>query len=696
MVALKERDLSKIEVSRWGVKPYTGKIQDKDVYGWDTETYDGKVTLISVVGKNYKESLMTTDIDKILEFLCHKRFNGSHNFFFNLRYDRDAIIKMLPQERINELKLNDNTFYKQYRIQLIGNKVFKISRWKISYYIDTGKRKKKIKKTEIEEYPQDEIETKIENNLTSFFSDIATFYHLGSLENTVKKGLKLLYKKGVKIGRGVYFQDQVAYVKRSRSDKHDRYSYIDIVKYCEQDSYYTYLLGKNVVDMVKELKIPVPNFYSPASISKGFLRMQLREGYEFKKSVITQMALDSYNGGRFEVFSRGFYDKVHMADLCSCYPYEISKLYEPKGKYVQNNEYEPESLYSFFKCDIRINNDFRMSPFKFTVKNLNELLVFPTGTFRDVTITKKEYEILEKMDCRVKINKAIHLFNREPRLWVEGIEEIYRKRQEYKKLNNRLEHILKLILNSLYGITIQLNRISKLPVQLDDENKLKDERNEFIEIVENNEVYYLLVESLWKAGAWFNPILATEITGGARCRLFEDLHKYEEHILQIATDSVAMSRPIPFKHSKELGGWEHYNLMEGFLIGNGIYHFQEKKTGKICEKRRGLISDHKIDLNALINYGGNIYQNFFEGAYLDSVSFRKTRPKGLKEGLPKMYQQYNANELINIFLPYERELSINLDRKRVWERDFGSLHDIRHNQIDSIPLEFENGKIQNN
>jgi len=626
---MKEREFGRIRFNRWGVSPINPLKRERlrDIYAFDTETFLGKAVLIGVAGEDYKDHVIPENMLDVLRFLTKTRFCGSHNFFFNLKYDRDAIIKHLPNRNINILKAYSQTVLRfgdlGFRIRLTGNKSMTISRGRFE--------KKGFKSVR-----------------SAFFSDISAFYHEGSLENTVKRVLNIEYRKSLDIGEGVSREN----ITR------------EIVDYCLDDCFYTYLLSKNLTDLALKF-VPVKRFHSTASISKSFMRKTLKNPYLFHPTQIQQFALRSYNGGRFEILQKGSFERLYTVDINSAYPDVIKDLVVPKGLIKINLEYEPDSIYSYFNADVEISGDFVLSPFKHLLKDKNGLLVFPTGKFRDVYLSKCEFEVLKDLDCRIHIKKAIHLFNDNPRPWVEGVSEMYSKRKELKQAGDRDEYILKIILNSLYGIVIQEDKT----VSVSSSWTLSEEMNPENRI-ENVGGKLKIVKTGWKAGQWFNPLIASEITSRTRCKLFEDFHEHEDNIVMIATDSVTMDKPVPVKDSGVLGGYKHYKPASGLVLANGIYQFDNGETGK-----RGLLSDSDIDLFELCR-----------GCAKDKITLTKTRPKSLREGLP--FKSANPNSLINIFLPYERDISVNMDSKRVWIDDFKEFREALTDTVYSTPLNF--------
>ena len=76
---------------KYPVKPLK-KTEPKEVKGLDIETYQGYAYLICDSEGGY---LWIKDIDSALEYLTQRRFRQKHNFFYNLRFDYQAILKLV-------------------------------------------------------------------------------------------------------------------------------------------------------------------------------------------------------------------------------------------------------------------------------------------------------------------------------------------------------------------------------------------------------------------------------------------------------------------------------------------------------------------------------------------------------------------------------------------------------------------------
>lgn len=113
-------------------KLYTDKMQHRDpavsvlrpIHALDTETYNGDIFLIADSEKRYLDNI---DAKTVIDFLFSKRFEGSWNFFFNIGYDAEVVLKLLGKELFSYAKTTRLSFrYEDYRLVYILNKCLKI------------------------------------------------------------------------------------------------------------------------------------------------------------------------------------------------------------------------------------------------------------------------------------------------------------------------------------------------------------------------------------------------------------------------------------------------------------------------------------------------------------------------------------------------------------------------------------------
>lgn len=613
---MKERDLTKINIPNYSVKAgaYRRPKEDKEVIGWDSETYRGKITILANSKGDY---LIPDSMEDILGFINNPTYKKAYNFFFNLEYDTNAFIKHLPDKNILNLIAYNKTVYLNHKIKIIPKKLLSI--------LPEGKKRFTLK-----------------------FFDISQFYHYGSLAKTYKEVFNELYEK------------RVSEEKRKAGFKKEEITPDDI-KYCIEDSIICKKLAENFINLTNQI-IYVPRYISPASISKAFLKSKLEQDYTFSPSELQQYALNSYQGGRFECLKRGYFDRIYTYDINSCYPYFMYNLPFPIGNQVGNKKYESESIYSYFKVNLKIRSDLKISPMKYFFPKKN-FMIYPTGTFKNVFLTKGEYDLMKKYDSKIEIIDAKHLFNDNPQYPYYWVKELYDIRKKLKKENNPLEHIIKLIINSGYGIHIQLNKITYLKEHWDIKEE-KDYNNELIDY--NNKVF--LKTYKWLAGQFFNPIIATEITSRARVKLIEDSERYSKNVIMFATDSITFDKKVNLSLSDNMGDYEieDKGLTYGVVVGNGVYQIVGNKEQK--KRFRGFTRDY------------NLIDILKKNKNKKVIKLTKNKPTKLKESRTNL-------DTLNIFRDYERQLNINSDKKRNWERSFLNGNDVLNNQIDSKALE---------
>jgi hypothetical protein len=234
---------------------------------------------------------------------------------------------------------------------------------------------------------------------------------------------------------------------------------------------------------------------------------------------------------------------------------------------------------------------------------------------------------------------------------------------ELKKLKNRKEHIIKISANSLYGITIQLTK----RIELKKEWSEDEESNPDNEIVIYNDRIFLKTFK-WVAGEFFNPIFATEITSQIRIKLLEDSFNNQKNIIMFATDSIISDKKLDnLKIDNQLGSYKLENdfALKGVVLGNGIYQFSDG-----YERKKGFRG---------FNTNLNIIELLEKNKNKTIIDIQKYKPFKLKESRTHL-------EDLNNFSYVLKQLNINSDNKRIWDRDFENCNDALNSQIDSKPI----------
>jgi hypothetical protein len=414
----------------------------KDNVGLDTETFNGYVKLIcdSYGRKLYLEDTTEKEkcLNEILKFLCYQGnskdivgYKGVYNWFYNVQFDFESIVKYLDKIELRELYYTQNVCYNdKYYITYIPRKYFAI---------------------------QDD------NNNRFYFYDMFNFLDV-SLNKASKKFLK---DEKINTIDANLLNTNLDYWNKNKDD---------IIKYCLKDADLTKRLADYFWDIIYE-KL---EFYPKSPMSKGTLSEEyfLHKCRETKPdgtiictipsldrldSKMVETAYNSYYGGRFEILKRGYMEKCYCYDIKSAYPAEIAQLPDfTLGNWKKVKELNPDAHTGFYKCRVMAFEE-NFSPFKKKVSNLN---VYPNGAFLQF-ITKKEIEFFEAHFTNSVI-KIEYGYEWQPKTlkypFKEEIERLYRWKDS--EPDEDIKYCVKIILNSLYGKFIQVtgykNRTGKL------------------------------------------------------------------------------------------------------------------------------------------------------------------------------------------------------------------------------------------
>ena len=250
----------------------------KIIKGFDTETdSEGKIMVIA------NEEGAKTPINSFEDVASFLRGNGNHSaiyFTFNLRYDMQAIIKLLPTDLWMDLYHTKEIEYKDYNIFYIAKK-----------FLSIKKGKKTVK-----------------------LYDVAQYYGFKSLDWCAQKYLG--EKKGSDIG-------WIKQVKNISIEKQHRFFTIhskEISDYCISDARQTLKLAKLIGKSFEEAGVSFSNPMSQAKLAEKHI---LKEEYpRFRDEKVEEMkpAHLAFFGGMFSTLRRGYFEKLWNIDLRSAYP----------------------------------------------------------------------------------------------------------------------------------------------------------------------------------------------------------------------------------------------------------------------------------------------------------------------------------------------------------------------------------------
>ncbi len=553
-------------------KRKTDHLKSLEVYGIDSEAYtSGECFMICT---SQGDVYQPFDIPACL---FSRRYRGKNFVAFNLKYDSGAFVQGFTKEQLKELQQTDKVKVGDYLYKTIANKCFSIRKGKNTVHI----------------------------------YDIASFFD-SSLNVAAKK---FLDKEKMEM-------DTNKFTKKVVNER-----WKEIAKYCVHDALLVEQLANKLISMFESFGVYPRKLYSVAYVSYQYFSntcpyIHVRRYWDNYREVL-DFAMQSYNGGKFEVTQKGS-DYYYEYDLVSAYPYEISNLVDVRdARIVESKEYRKDSVYGFIDCSIKIPFHI-FSPVALKRKDLN---FYPVGEFRKV-ITKTDYEYLIEQGCDITIHKAYWLHK--TYLTYPYRKEIYRLaalKRKFKLSGKAMKyHVVKKFLNSFYGKMVQL----------------------------------IYKDGYYKASASWMPIYGSMICSNCRVRMSR-LQQEHENIVAVHTDSVISTTPIENGLSDELGGLSFEIEGQGVILGSGIYQIGEKSRFRGFNTKKPLLDmipkkGTKLDMSKRRPY-----------------TWREVAHRGL------------ALNDINRFDDMPRELNLNFDSKRIWLDDYNSYSEVLKRKVESVP-----------
>jgi hypothetical protein len=374
--------------------------------GLDTETFEGYAKLICSDDGDYK---LIGSFDDITDFLTQLKFRRKFNWFFNVRFDFEALIKYLDYDELLCL-YNDKTLTrKDLIIDYIPKKFFMI--------------------------------TDMNKNRYKFF-DMYNF-----VDSSLNKAAELYLK-----------DSKISTIDASKLNTDAQYwkdNINDIIKYCIKDAELT----KRLADYFWQIVYDNMKYYPKIPYSKGRIAEEyfLAKCYiptinDIPKAVI-KLSYESYSGGRFELLQRGFFPKMYSYDISSAYPAQMTKLIDyNKGKWYKTKQKNDDAYSGFYTCELTVMEPY-FSPI---VKKINELSVYPNANKIKINLTKSEIDFIESRfeNIEIKIISGYEFWEKELIYPLKTeIERLYEWKQ--KESDPIIKWAVKIFMNSLYGKTIQ-------------------------------------------------------------------------------------------------------------------------------------------------------------------------------------------------------------------------------------------------
>jgi len=552
-----------------------------DFLGLDIETIKGRAKLICLSDGRF---FKVNFFEDILKFF--KTFKSQNFLSYNADYDIQSLLVYFPERVLDELLLGIRLNYQGMSFQYIKNKFLKFGS---NYIFDSY------------QYCKESLAVASERIL----------------------GLKKLDVDASKINvKNIYSPQTIAY--------------------CIQDALLSFKLFKHFYDGLPE-KLKTVKPISTAYYAAKYFEDELRENRV--RQDINLLFRKGYHGGRFEIYQKGYFQKVFVYDINSAYPFEIMKLKGLKScKILKLKEYIRDADFSLYYVRVNLKDKY-VSPVVYKYKGLS---LYPVGDFGGY-VTKGEYERILRMEP--EILSAVHVFGNTTYPFERKIKDLY-----YLKQVSKSSEVYKIMLNSLYGKTCQRTK-----------RYVKDAEGEIFDVYQSmDDDMYMEIEDISRS----NFLYASEITARTRLRLYDLVRKYPQDILAVQTDSVISLKELDLPLSSRIGEWKKVMWKEAYLLGSGIYFFRKNDIWEA--KIRGF--------NLKGERAERILFKILKSKK-DSVEFDTLKRFSIQEAR-RIHQEDIANQILSVI----RTLNINFDKKRVWLEDWSSGEEIRYKKIKSLAI----------
>lgn len=621
-------------------------LDDTEIIAFDTETHKGDIFMISIASDSKTMVLEKggepLEPDFIFDKLTQKYFRSKLNIWYNISFDAEVILKVLPDDKLNELRVKNDVEWNGWEISYLRGKFLRIA---------DG------------------------NNHKWEFFDVAQIFGT-SLKKAVEDWLP-----ESDIGKN----EQDIDTTRFNEKQYIQENYDKIKEYAKDDATLTKKIAEKQFDVAEnQFDIPCRKPYSTGYLAASYIRQRLNRKPGWAINSMQKMAWESYAGGRFEVFNRGDVGKVVGPDINSAYPAIMSKLPDPDTvEWIELDDPDIDSIreyeWGFVRATVTTNPDKKIQPFAL---KKNGKRVYPILEDYTVTVLKDIFEFAYENEYlqEYTIEKAIVGETREETKYpFDFFKDLYHERKILEENGNYVGgRTLKIILNSIYGKMLQTNwKVVDYgdidPEALPDHQKFKP----------GPDMVHPHVVEL-KAGSLFNPFIATYITGRTRLKLHEAVERHDlvDDTYMFATDCVMIDKDayeqsgfdsdliaddsLPYR--EQLGKWDFDYEGTAFIVGSGVYQVETDEGFK--KGVRGFEALHDKDIVEQARDADRV------------IEVKHNRPISMGEAL---HQGIDTAD-IGRFVDGKKDLSADFDTGRNWERENPSFGDLLDSMEGSTPL----------
>lgn len=593
---------------KWGdidIPKFKNKIFDfnKSCVGIDTETLVSGDTFLWC--DSLGNSLCFPSYSEVLTFLTNNSYQNKHCLFWNIKFDFDGLLRILPLSAQKEFLEFGECDVEGYNIRIIGKKSFQIRKGKKSFS----------------------------------FCDASPFFNHMPLDSAGKKYLG--------VGKNL---EELGITRHNIEESYAKDHMVEYIRYCINDAVMTERLGQRFLDNLKRLQVMPKNMISPAGMAEVYVRKNVQypsiQFFTGKYERLLKHAYESYYGGRFELLKKGYFDKkMFVNDINSAYPFAMTQLQDPTvGEWKKVDRPHRDRPYQFIRGTFFIVQD-TISPFPNRLKN--GLIVFPNGRIESTVTGEEFWFALDNNLIRHYEIKECWEFTPSRAVFPlqSMMERLYNYRKQLKAEGDELEQVVKIIINSTYGKMLQ---------------KVKKGNR-------------------YKAGRLFNPVMGSYVTAKCRVQLLEQALKRQDDIVGFATDSIFSTKKLPgIPVNNRLGGWDEDKYKEALMIMSGVYSLKHKNPQKNKNAVRGF-TKKGVDWFEILKKNTKT-----------SISMGRERPLHFNECMRiKAYSPKQVNQWT--YVP--KEIDINGDLKRVWQKSWETCEEVWQGSQESTPLPLDFLKI---
>ena len=362
----------------------------------------------------------------------------------------------------------------------------------------------------------------------------------------------------------------------------DTYYKSMVIKSNKLDNIVLLDIAKNMLNTFKTISGHLPkSIFTNGSLARSYslanigsagsknLNFKMIYGKHELFSSLLDYSMKSYHGGKIESYVLGYLPKAKIIDITSAYPYAMSQLPKLTKKVIQSSDVTliKDYYYVFINCEIR-NEDMNLIHPVLVENPINKSNISPYGYMKAV-ITKIEYDYMIKKGCDINVIDFIAIEHENEYPYKKIVDELFLNRMKTKNTNISLSIMYKTILNSLYGITFELTDMYE-------------------------EINNVITWAGYRAGDYFNPVIASYITALTRTYLSDVSHDIILNggdVLLNMTDSIIYHGNTSldvFSQEKILGKFEPPTLIKDvYILGAGRYEYRDEFSEKYTIKNRG-------------------------------------------------------------------------------------------------------------